>query len=594
MAEIFSNTFTTNINKVIVAETDKNTQIIIMKNKVELTAVNSAPTTGQYRVTIAETKNCTARLENDYKTITLLTATGNSGEIKLSIDIEGKKTISKTIPVASITSSSTISTYYSEQQQLANKFTWLVKSGTSSSNMELTDELFNLVSNNITLTADNINLEGYTTINGNFSVDASGTMSCTNANISGTLNGCAINGSTINGSEITSNGSNNDRTYINGGFIECSGTINRYWLGNNEGNQTIKLKSENGKFRARNDSYNRSVYFSDQGLSTTADGELGSSGIIDFHNDWYGYGNKGITMYSNHHVGLVSYNGYVNISPEWNNTGNNTFSFQVFDASSGGASDTDGLIYYGSHKTGYSTVLRISKDANDPYLQVLNSSLGSDAKLMAEYVKTTMVNNNYFTNGTLTINQDYQGVQGGTQTYLSGTAVSATKFYQNGSTVTGSDIVLKDNIKEYEGNALDIISKTKVYSFNRIADSDITEIGFVAQQVPDELLYKKGDFTKEELDGLTAEEKVKLLDKKIKSHIEDKKIELYEKLAKKYPSFHDLDDKSAEAQINSMQEEINELEFEAPISMINQNNIIAIMFKAIQELKSEIDKLKKG
>ena len=34
MAEIFSNTFTTNINKVIVAETDNNTQVIIMKNKV--------------------------------------------------------------------------------------------------------------------------------------------------------------------------------------------------------------------------------------------------------------------------------------------------------------------------------------------------------------------------------------------------------------------------------------------------------------------------------------------------------------------------------------------------------------------------------
>ena len=161
MAEIFSNTFTTNINKVIIAETDKNTQIIIMKNKVELAAVNSTPTVGQYRVTIAETKNCTARLENDYKTITLLTATGNSGEIKLSIDIEGKKTITKIIPVASITSSSTISTYYSEQQQLANKFTWLVKSGTSSSNMELTDELFNLVSKNITLSADRINLNGY-------------------------------------------------------------------------------------------------------------------------------------------------------------------------------------------------------------------------------------------------------------------------------------------------------------------------------------------------------------------------------------------------------------------------------------------------
>ena len=186
MAEIFSNTFTTNINKVIIAETDKNTQIIIMKNKVELAAVNSTPTTGQYRVTIAETKNCTARLENDYKTVTLLTATGNSGEIKLSIDIEGKKTISKIIPVASITSSNTISTYHSEQQQLANKFTWLVKSGTSSSNMELTDELFNLVSKNITLTADRINLNGYVSNdNANWGIDNEGNIRAENLKIEG-------------------------------------------------------------------------------------------------------------------------------------------------------------------------------------------------------------------------------------------------------------------------------------------------------------------------------------------------------------------------------------------------------------------------
>ena len=199
MAEIFSNTFTTNINKVIVTETDKNTQVIIMKNKVELAAVNSTPTTGQYRVTIAETKNCTARLENDYKTITLLTATGNSGEIKLSIDIEGKKTITKTIPVASITSSSTISTHYSEQQQLANKFTWLVKSGTSSSNMELTDELFNLVSKNITLTADRINLNGYVSNDDtNWSIDNEGNMRAENLNIEGDLSADAITCNTLN------------------------------------------------------------------------------------------------------------------------------------------------------------------------------------------------------------------------------------------------------------------------------------------------------------------------------------------------------------------------------------------------------------
>ena len=196
MAEIFSNTFTTNINKVIVAETSKNTQVIIMKNKVELDAVNSTPTTGQYKVTITGTKNCTARLEGDHKTITLLTATGNSGEINLSINIEGKKTITKAIPVASITSSSTISTHYSEHQQLANKFTWLVKSGTSSSNMELTDAAYKLVSKNI-------NLEGYTTINKGFKIDLEGNMEAKNGKFSGDITGSTLSTAAVNNKYVS-------------------------------------------------------------------------------------------------------------------------------------------------------------------------------------------------------------------------------------------------------------------------------------------------------------------------------------------------------------------------------------------------------
>ncbi len=472
---------------------------------------------------------------------------------------------------------STATSAYTLAEQTDNKFSWIVN-GTSSTSFTLTDRMSTLVSEKVNVIASKIKLTGSIDINnGTFTVDTSGNFTASKGRLTGVT--------------VTSN-SGSDITIIDGGYIECEGTTTRYWLGEYEGNMTTKLKSENGRFRARNDNYNRSVYFSDQGLSTTADGELGSSGIIDFHNDWYGYGNKGIAMYSNHHVGLISYNGYVNISPEWNNAGNNTFSFQVYDAYSGGASDTDGLIYYGSHRNGYSTVLRISKDASDPYLQVLNSSLGSDAKLMAEYVKTTMVNNNYFTSGTLTMNQSYQGTQGGTQTYLSGTVVSAKKFYQNGSLVSTSDIILKDNIREYTGSALDLISNTKVYKFNRINDIDREEIGFIAQEMPDEFIYQKGRFTSEELEGLTVEEKVELLEKATKEHIDETKIECYEELANNSTSFYDLDDENTEKQISEIQDTINNLEYVSPVYMLNQNNIIAIMFKGIQELKEEIDKLK--
>ena len=201
--------------------------------------------------------------------------------------------------------------------------------------------------------------------------------------------------------------------------------------------------------------------------------------------------------------------------------------------------------------------------------------------------------NNYFTRGSLTINQLSKGVAKGTQTYLTGTTISATTIYQNGSSVSGSDIILKDNIKEYEGSALDIIDKTKVYSFNRIlANPDKTEIGFLAQQVPDIFVFDKGEFTAEELEGLTAQEKQQLLAKKTEEHravLENKKLD---EIADKIVSFYDLSDEQTEEQISQIIDEYKNIEYEVPISTINQNNIIAIMFKAIQELKAEVDKLK--
>ena len=201
--------------------------------------------------------------------------------------------------------------------------------------------------------------------------------------------------------------------------------------------------------------------------------------------------------------------------------------------------------------------------------------------------------NNYFTRGSLTINQLSKGVAKGTQTYLTGTTISATTIYQNGVKVSGSDIVLKDNIKEYEDSALDIINQTKVYSFNRIsANPDKTEIGFLAQQVPDIFVFDKGEFTAEELEGLTADEKQELLAKRTEEYkvtLEKRKLD---EISNKVTSFYDLDSEQAKEQITQIMEEYENIEYEVPISTINQNNIIAIMFKAIQELKEEVDKLK--
>ena len=201
--------------------------------------------------------------------------------------------------------------------------------------------------------------------------------------------------------------------------------------------------------------------------------------------------------------------------------------------------------------------------------------------------------NNYFTKGTLTINQLSQGSVGGAQTYLSGTTISATTIYQNGSKVTGSDIILKDNIKEYEGNALDIVNKTNIYSFNRISDPSRTEIGFIAQQVPDELIYQHGKFTAEELEGLTPEEKTALLEQAQIEANKERDIAVYNKIAEEVTPFYDLDDEQTQNQIDKIQEGVNNIEYTSPVSMLHENNIIGIMWKAIQELSKKVDELSK-
>lgn len=155
MSEIYSNTFTTTVNKVVVEQTSKNTRIDIYNGTTPLVAVSTTPTTGQYKVTITDTTNCTVKLESDYKTITLLTATGNAGEIHATINIEGKSTVNKTIPVASITKSSVIKANETKYEQLADRFSWMVR-GNSASSMTLTDEMLAIITKQVKVNGDMI------------------------------------------------------------------------------------------------------------------------------------------------------------------------------------------------------------------------------------------------------------------------------------------------------------------------------------------------------------------------------------------------------------------------------------------------------
>ena len=185
MADITSNKFTIKLvnNTPTEAPGDNSTQIIVRKGFDDLTPVTSTPSTGQYKVTIQSTTNCTAVLQSDNKTIVVTKMSGSTGAVVVSINIEGITTQYKVIAVVNDTAISEVMTQY---KQLADKFTWLVKSGNSESTMQLTDRLFELVSKNITLTADHINLNGYVSNeDANWSIDNEGNIKAENLKIEG-------------------------------------------------------------------------------------------------------------------------------------------------------------------------------------------------------------------------------------------------------------------------------------------------------------------------------------------------------------------------------------------------------------------------
>ena len=182
---IKSNNFNVTINRPIAQSTEPNTVIEITKAGVALTPVNTTPTTGQYKVTITNTVNCEARLESDYTTITVTSATGNKGQIDIRVNIENKSAYTKTIPVATMLKTSVVSSKMSEVKQTADKINLLVR-GKTASELTMTDTFIELISNNITLTADRINLNGYVSNDeANWSIDNEGNMRAENLKIEG-------------------------------------------------------------------------------------------------------------------------------------------------------------------------------------------------------------------------------------------------------------------------------------------------------------------------------------------------------------------------------------------------------------------------
>jgi hypothetical protein len=291
------------------------------------------------------------------------------------------------------------------------------------------------------------------------------------------------------------------------------------------------MKFEHGYLRARNDTLNQSLYFSDFGISTFADatGENNASGTLAFRDTTFG-DDAGLTVHSTwgavalqseynrivleaqDSINLESKEASVYIRPfRDTRVGNNAFNFWVKENEGVGA--TDGVIYYGSDVNGYGSGLRFSKSASGGskvYATNGNGDMGTGhfvaetfrGALMTEtenayvMVDTSMrvTDKNGYNNGS----PNYRDLQArdiqsntirvhtdATRDFYIGVSTNEARvtnnlFYNGGNTgyrpirasefIPASSVKYKDNITLFEESGTEIIKDHSVYTYHLKSD----------------------------------------------------------------------------------------------------------------------------
>ena len=122
----------------------------------------------------------------------IATQTAEGFERKIKDEVDGKFTSIKESVDGIVSQVGDMKGNLSTVEQTANKIGWIIKSGDSMSSMTLTDKAYELISKNVSIVADKIKLEGYTTINGGFSIDLEGNMTAKNGTFEGTISSSKI------------------------------------------------------------------------------------------------------------------------------------------------------------------------------------------------------------------------------------------------------------------------------------------------------------------------------------------------------------------------------------------------------------------
>lgn len=334
---------------------------------------------------------------------------------------------------------------------------------------------------------------------------------------------------TLNANLISVRGGDNSKfVEIKNDEMTLFGTFKRTWQ-NNTTTNNVFTRFKNGHLRFRNNDLNRSIYFSDFGISTYLDGDSSdASGTLEFFDYTYS-GARGVTLNSG--LGVVALrtdsnrilldsHATVNIESKTsslyfrpmsdNRVGRNEFRMWVKENS--GASDTDGILSYGSITSGstYGSSLRFDKSSSTNYVYATNNNgdIGSGdfyARDLYGMLKAKADNQYIGVNGALRIT-DMKGYNGGNVNYkdLQVKDIQAGSirthdgnFYIGVSTnelrvtnnllYNGGDIgykpvrasdfnnasleEYKENINEWNFDALSAINnETQLYSFNYKSD----------------------------------------------------------------------------------------------------------------------------
>lgn len=322
----------------------------------------------------------------------------------------------------------------------------------------------------------------------------------------------------------------NDVSYVDirNDQIELSGEYTRTFRGDTQ-KDYVYTRIKDGLLRFRNNTRNRSLYYSDFGISTYVDGGPNeSSGTLQFFDNTYSKNARGVTLNSvtgvvalrsdNNSIviesslttNIESNNYSVYVRPfKQSRAGLNEFQFYVKDADS--SSDTDGCILFGNltdpngvHGCG----IRFSKSRTDNILYVTNPN--GDIGTGDISVKMAEIREHIRTIGMLEIRQwsdskafnqikvgavnttnsvvmashsganayygvgggsnemrvtDNNGYNGGNTRYKS---VRADTFY--GKTASNSSEKYKTNIEPWDINASKLLKGTVFYEYNYKSD----------------------------------------------------------------------------------------------------------------------------